>query len=424
MFLKRSTLRRIILENLLNEAVFSAAATGFAWQNVSAGMPGAVTTHGRSLLTALSEYSASLGSAETAGLASEFAARGGARAIMNHNMKSLTTACNRGGGESAFNALQKGLGEAGAEFSWVNGEMVFVGTADTAVAFGSGVTAASVGFLLAVIAAGLTVPGLAIYEYSTMKLLDKRLKNLHRMSGPAGQLKPVAPFSGGQFDIKSEPGKELTAILPLIFQAPETGANANLRQKARLPTGDLGKDVKALPASLAMGNNIIKLINDGIVDKDDLSKRYYDVFVVPAIKESKAVKNKIAETPAIKEGGSGDTDTAGDKKAAATKAKTGSSSSSSIQKIQKIINDGSNGKWTKETNVKLSAYATSNSVTTDPQGLEWWKSWKNSAPKIKSMTVGKKTMTFGTRAGNPQLKGNLSSLLKVLEFIRDSKVQG
>ena len=409
MFLKRSTLRRIILENLLNEAVFSAAATGFAWQNVSAGMPGAVTTHGRSLLTALSEYSASLGSAETAGLASEFAARGGARAIMNHNMKSLTTACNRGGGESAFNALQKGLGEAGAEFSWVNGEMVFVGTADTAVAFGSGVTAASVGFLLAVIAAGLTVPG---------------LKNLHRMSGPAGQLKPVAPFSGGQFDIKSEPGKELTAILPLIFQAPEAGANANLRQKARLPTGDLGKDVKALPASLAMGNNIIKLINDGIVDKDDLSKRYYDVFVVPAIKESKAVKNKIAETPAIKEGGSGDTDTAGDKKAAATKAKTGSSSSSSIQKIQKIINDGSNGKWTKETNVKLSAYATSNSITTDPQGLEWWKSWKNSAPKIKSMTVGKKTMTFGTRAGNPQLKGNLSSLLKVLEFIRDSKVQG
>ena len=107
--------------------------------------------------------------------------------------------------------------------------------------------------------------------------------------------------------------------------------------------------------------------------------------------------------------------------------KTGSPASSSIQKIQKIINDGSSGKWTKDTNIKLGEYATvtgSEKVTTEPAGLEWWKSWKNSAPQIKSMSVAGKTMSFGAKkAGNPQLKGNLSSLLKVLEFIKDSRVQ-
>ena len=428
MFLKRSTLRKIILENLLKEEVFSAAATGIVWQNIARGMGGAVTTHGRSLLSAASQFSTSLGSSAP-GLSTEFAKRAGARAIMNHNMQSLTTALNRAGGETAFNALRSALGPTGQQFAWQGGRMVFVGAgekgAELAIVYGSGFTAASVGLFLLAIAAAFTVPALAIYEFSTMKILDKRLKNLHRASGPVGELKPVAPFSGGQFDIDSTPGKELTGILPLIFQGYGKGTNAILRKKAALPPGKLGETVEAAPAALAMGNKIIELINDGTVDKNDLSERYYKVFIVPIIKARKDALSTIKSQPPIEsEAGSKGEKT---KAQESEPGKTGSPASSRIKKIQKIINDGPSGKWTKDTNIKLGAYATAESlekVTTKPAGLEWWKSWKNSAPQIKSMSVAGKTMSFGAKkAGNPQLKGNLSSLLKVLEFIKDSRVQ-
>jgi len=97
-------------------------------------------------------------------------------------------------------------------------------------------------------------------------------------------------------------------------------------------------------------------------------------------------------------------------------------SSEKISKIQKIIGDRGDGKWSKDTNIKLGAYVTAAdpAVITTPTRLEWWKDWKNSAPKIENISVGGRTMSFGT-AANPQLRGNLSSLLKVIEFIDESR---
>lgn len=97
-------------------------------------------------------------------------------------------------------------------------------------------------------------------------------------------------------------------------------------------------------------------------------------------------------------------------------------SSEKISKIQKIIGERGDGKWSKDTNIKLGAYVTAAdpAVITTPTRLEWWKDWKNSAPKIENISVGGRTMSFGT-AANPQLRGNLSSLLKVIEFIDESR---
>ena len=94
-----------------------------------------------------------------------------------------------------------------------------------------------------------------------------------------------------------------------------------------------------------------------------------------------------------------------------------------IIKVQRIIGDqGPEGKWNRDTNIKLGDYVTAAEpkVTTVPEGLEWWRDWKNSASKIKKITVGNKNMSFEGGA-NEQLSGDLDSLVKVLEFIKDAR---
>ena len=94
-----------------------------------------------------------------------------------------------------------------------------------------------------------------------------------------------------------------------------------------------------------------------------------------------------------------------------------------IIKVQRIIGERPTGKWDRDTDTKLGAYVTAAEpkVTTVPEGLEWWRDWKNSAPEIKKISVGSKNMSFEGGA-NEQLKGNLDSLVKVLEFIKDARM--
>ena len=308
MKITRRQLRQIIAENLLLEEVFSAAATGFGW-NAVRGMSGAVTAHGRSLLSATQAFTGNSGT-----LASDFAARASQRAVMNHNMKSLTSCINRmtsnpAARQQIFRLLQQGMGQAGRQFAWQGGRMVFVSsTPEVAAVFGSGLTVGSASIFLGAVAAAFAVPALAIYEFATMENLDKRLKNLYRMDGSIGNMDPVKPFGDRLLDVNSTPAKELTAILPLIFQGFGKGENALLRQKARLPVEKIGKQdaMEAKPEALEMGNNIIKLINDGIVDKNDLADRYYDVFIEPIIKEQRKAKEAVAELPDVSEITQGD----------------------------------------------------------------------------------------------------------------------
>lgn len=308
MKITRRQLKQIIVENLLLEEVFSAAATGFGW-NAVRGMSGVVTTHGRSLLSATQAFAGNSGT-----LASDFAARAGSRSVMNHNMKSLTSCINRmtsnpAARQQIFRLLQRGMGQAGRQYAWQGAQMVYVSSApEVAIAFGSGITATSAAIFLGAIAAAMVVPAIAIHEFATMGILDKRLRNLYRKTGEVGNMKPVKPFSDRLLDVNSKPGKELTAVLPLIFQGFGKGENAILRQKARAPIGKIGEQdpIEAKPEALEMGNKLIELINEGIVDKNDLSNRYYKAFILPIIEEQKKAKEAIAELPDVSEVTQGD----------------------------------------------------------------------------------------------------------------------
>ena len=172
-----------------------------------------------------------------------------------------------------------------------------------------------------------------------------------------------------------------------------------------------------------MGDSIIQLVKDGIVDEGDLRQRFKDSFINPIVKEVKAAQEKIASLPPIPEEGDveGFEDTVKDKPKQASRAS--SVSADRIKQIQKIIGAKVDGSFGRETNKKLAEFVTSKSpaVKTSPEGLEWWTDWKSGAPKIKSIEVNGKTMTFGKNAGNPALRGNLTSLLKVVEFIKDAR---
>ena len=115
------------------------------------------------------------------------------------------------------------------------------------------------------------------------------------------------------------------------------------------------------------------------------------------------------------------------------------SGNSKVKEIQKIIGADPDGIWGPETNEKLLEYTKAlvpgqpgprKAVIVNPTmpGQSLWKNWKENAPKVKSIKVGtsargQKTMTFGPDAGNPAMKGNLTDLLKVLEFIRDARAE-
>lgn len=438
MKISRRQLKRLISENLLLE--FSAAGTGIVWQNVAQGMGGAVSTHGRSLLQATQAFTSNTGT-----VAADFASRAGSRAVMNHNMRSLTTAINRAGGESAFNAVRAGMGTQGEAFAWQGGQMVYTGgqAGEVATVFGSGVTAGSVAIFLAAVAAAAVVPGVAYYTFSTMDNLDQQLRTRYRynMDVSTGENPAFQPFSSegksGNVPINKKQKGELIAILPLIFQGFGKGENAILRDKARLPLNNLGSgEFKADPNAIEMGNKIIKLINDKIVSMEDLSNKYYETFIKPIIKERKKAQAKIKESPAIPDEGPVNS-TEKDEEVKPTpenQAQKGKVKTSDItRKIQKIVGAEVDGKFGPATDKKLRDFAglAKPTVVTKPEGLKWWTDWKNSASQIKSITVitteaqgnekaKGRTMSFGT-AANPQLRGNLSSLLKVVEFIDESR---
>lgn len=124
----------------------------------------------------------------------------------------------------------------------------------------------------------------------------------------------------------------------------------------------------------------------------------------------------------------GDGSSTGDQEnnTATTSTQRNTSLSNKISKIQRLIGMRPDGEWSRDVNIKLGAFAVAESLSDDkkvkttPANLEWWKDWKNSAPKIKKITVGGRNMTFGS-GGNPPLKGNIDSLIKVLEFIKESR---